>query len=386
MKRRTSIAALVLLTLASFNQSCSDSSASDGDIAALKKEKDSLHSVKQDISSRINEIEEELKLLDTSGTKNLPVVTVSDLKIASFRHYFKVQGVVQTDQNATINAEVAAKIMNIKVGEGEKVRKGQVLMELDSRVLRNNIEEVKTQIDLARTVYEKQKALWDQNIGSEIQYLEAKTNKESLERKLQTMMAQLEYYMIQSPFDGIVDEIFPKVGETAAPGIPLIRVMNLENIYLKADVSEGYLGKIKVGDTSYIEFPGMDMKIESSISRIGRYINPNNRSFKIRFELDNKDQRLIPNQLAVVNVLDYVSPVERIIIPTKLLQETPSGEDFVFVLHENGEARAQKILITTGLSYRGEIEVLEGLEKGDKIIMEGARGIKDGEIIEISSN
>ncbi len=382
--KKTANKYLILSLIASMAFMISCESGPENEVELLKEEKDSLREVKGEISERIGEIDERLAKLDTTTFKNIPVVTTSSLKKDVFRHYFKVQGVIETDKNAQINADVAAKILKIHAKEGQNVRKGQMLIELDSRVLQNNIEELKTQIELATTVYEKQKSLWDQNIGSEVQYLEAKTNKESLEAKLATAYSQLEYYNIKAPFAGVVDEIMPKVGEMAAPGIPLVRIMNLDHVYLKADISENYLSKIKVGDTALISFPSVNYEVKSSISRIGSFINPNNRTFKVRFELENKDNILIPNLLASVQILDYVSEEERFIIPTKLLQETPQGDEFVFVVQENGNNRAKKLLVESGVSYKGEIEILSGLSDGDKVITKGARGIKDGELITVS--
>lgn len=379
---------VIILSMSSvilFSQ-CGSEQISNGQIAELQKEKDSLRKIKQDVSVKINELEDQIKLLDTNGNHNVPIVTIAQVKSGIFKHYFSVQGVVESDKNAAINADVGAKIQKIRVIEGARVKKGQILIELDSRVLMNNIEELKTQIELATIVYDKQKSLWDQNIGSEIQYLEAKTNKEGLERKLQTLYSQLDYYHIKAPFDGLVDEIYPRVGEMASPAMPLVRVMNLNSVYLKADVSEDYFGKIKVGDTAIIGFNSAGIEIKSSITRIGNYINPNNRSFKIRFELNNKTHNLIPNMLAVVKVLDYTAPSKSIIIPGKLLQETPQGEGFVYILHENGSSRAQKVMISTGRSYKGEIEVLSGLKEENQIIVKGARNIKDGEIVGVYTN
>ena len=365
---------------------CGSEQISNGQIAELQKEKDSLRKVKKDVSAKINALEDQIKLLDTNGNHNVPIVTVAPVKSGIFKHYFSVQGVVESDNNAAINSDVGAKILKIQVKEGARVKKGQLLMELDSRVLMNNIEELKTQTELATIVYNKQKSLWDQNIGSEMQFLEAKTNKEGLERKMQTLESQLEYYHIKAPFSGLVDEIYPNVGEMASPSMPLLRIMNLNKVYLKADVSEDYFSKIKVGDTAVIGFNSTGTEIKSSITRIGNYINPNNRTFKIRFELDNKTQLLIPNMLAVVKVLDYTAPSKNIIIPGKILQETPQGDEFVYVLHENGSSRAQKVMVTTGRSYKGEVEILSGLTADNQIIIKGARNIKDGEIVGVHSN
>lgn len=361
-------------------------SQTESNTQKLLLKKDSLLSLKKELSEKISALEEEIKLSDTTGGQNLAVVTVSPVQSGIFRHFFKVQGVVETDKNAQINAEVAAKIISIKVREGQHVNQGELLMELDSKVLMGNIEELKTQLELANTIYERQKSLWDQKMGSEIQYLESKSNKESLENKLNTLNSQLDYYKIKSPFNGIVDETFPKEGESAIPGIPLLRVLNLDKVYLKADISENYLGKIKEGDTSIIRFPGAGIEIKSRINRIGDFINPNNRTFKVRFDLNNENDRLIPNMLAEVEVMDYKSSDKRIIIPLKLIQETPSGEEFVYKLVKNSASRAEKVFVKPGISFKGNIEVLEGLSENDVLIVQGARSVKDGEIVSVVEN
>ena len=235
---------------------------------------------------------------------------------------------------------------------------------------------------MANTIYEKQKSLWDQKVGSEVQYLEAKTNLMSLERKLETLQSQLAMYNIKAPFDGIIDEIFGKVGEVASPAMPVLRIINLKEVYIKSDVSERYLGKIKVGDTAVINFPSLDISMKSQISRIGNFINPGNRTFKIRFEIQNSDSKLKPNLLAEVNIMDYAKN-QAIIIPTKVIQETPVGDEFVYVLKRNGSPRAEKHIIQSGFAYKGSVEIVEGLDAGDELIVQGGRSIKDGEIVEV---
>ena len=366
-----------------FAISCGESTEINGDVGELTRIKDSLRKEKNEISIRINEIEDKLKLLDSNGQHNVPLVVVEEIVQQDFRHFFKVHGVVETDQNAEINPEVSAKIMAIHVKEGESVSKGTTLIKLDSKIVENNIAEVKTQISLAETVYKKQKNLWDQNIGSEIQYLEAKNNLESLQRRLETLQSQLAMYSVKAPFAGVVDEIFAKVGEMASPMMPSIRLVNLGEVYIKSDVSERYLGKIEVGDTALIEFPSINAEMKSRVSRIGNYINPNNRSFKIRFEIANPEGKLKPNLLAEVNIMDYEAG-NAVVVPTKVIQETPMGEEFVYTLKRNGAPRAEKRMVKTGMTYKGSVEILEGLTSGEELIVEGARSIKDGEIVEVN--
>ena len=363
--------------------SCGSGEAGDANLSVLKQKKDSLRKVKNDVAKELSELELQIKMLDTAANGHIPLISVTELTKGHFDHYFEVQGVVETEKNASVTAEVAGKIMSINVNEGQRVTKGQVLMHLDSKVLENNIEEVKTQLELAETVYEKQKSLWDQKIGSEIQYLEAKNNVESLKKRLESLNAQLDMYYIKAPFDGEVDEIFPKVGEMASPMLPLLRILNMDQAYIKADISERFIGKIKVGDTSIISFPSLEMEFPSKITRLGNFINPNNRTFKIRFDFKNSRPEIKPNLLAKINILDY-SNQSAIVVPTKIIQETPSGDEFVYVVEKADAITAKKVMVKTGMSYKGNIEVLEGLNESDLLVTKGARSIKDGDIVEIS--
>ncbi len=315
------------------------------------------------------------------ATTSATPITAMQLSKANFSHYFTVQGVVEAAQNAQLFPEMGGRITSIPVKEGDKVRKGQILMMLDSRVVDNQISEIKSRLNLAKIVYEKQKSLWDQEIGSEIQYLEAKNNYESLQRNLETLEAQRSMYVVSAPFSGIVDEVLPKVGEMANPAMPAFRLINMDDVYVKADITERYLDKIKAGDSVKVTFPSLNHEVMTTIGRMGNYINPNNRTFKIRLDLPNDDRKLLPNLLAEINVRDYhVS--EAITIPTDLVQLTPTGQEFVYII-DNGLAVKKEI--TTGMSYDGEFEVTSGLAGTEMLIDKGARSIKDGDEVEIRS-
>jgi membrane fusion protein (multidrug efflux system) len=367
--------AIVALFLASCGQEATT------DLGKLQAQRDSLKKERTNISDQIKSLELEINELDTNYKERVTNVTTLALAPTSFEHFFNVQGVVETDQNAQIFAEAPGKINSIKVKEGDKVKKGQVLMTIDSRIVNNQIDELKGRLTLAKTVFEKQEALWKKNIGSEIQFLESKNNYESLQQNIETLQAQQAMYTVTAPFSGVIDEITPKVGEMANPAMPAFRLINTDIMYVKADITERYLGQIKEGDKVMIEFPSANAKVESKIDRIGSFINPNNRSFKIKLLLDNADKTLKPNMLGELKVRDYKSD-STVVIPTALIQITPTGEEFVYVVkNEEGRTIAVKTMIKSGMTYDNNSEVIEGLNGSEKLVNRGARSIKDGDVV-----
>ncbi len=191
------------------------------------------------------DLDAQIALMDTSTKARLPLVTISGIEIKGFEHYFMVQGAVEADKNALVYPEAMGEIVAINVSEGQKVNKGDVILRLDAKMIKSQIKEVETNYAFVKEMFEKQEKLWNQKIGSEMQYLEAKTNKEGLEQKLKTLKAQLDLYVVRAPFSGTVDEIVPKIGESAAPQMPVARVVNLNDVYIKSDVSENYLASVK---------------------------------------------------------------------------------------------------------------------------------------------
>lgn len=352
-------------------------------IDKLKEQRDSLKSVRAEVTEKIKALEAQIATMDTTIKERVTSITTLALQPTTFEHFFAVQGAAETDQNAQIFPEAPGKITSIKVKEGDRVTKGQVLMTIDSKVVNNQIDELKSRLALVKTVYEKQEKLWKQNIGSEIQYLEAKNNYESLQQNLETLEAQRSLYTITAPFSGIVDEINPKEGEMANPAMAAIRLINTENMYIKADITERYLGEVKEGDIVMVNFPGVEEKVESRIERIGNFINPNNRTFKIKLNLNNKNNNLKPNMLGELKVRDYVSD-STIVIPSSLIQMTPSGEEFVYIIDQQGDqTTAKKVSIKSGMTYDNKSEIVEGLKGYEVLIDKGARSIKDGDIVKI---
>ncbi|MEZ4720427.1 MAG: efflux RND transporter periplasmic adaptor subunit [Flavobacteriales bacterium] len=353
----------------------------EDDLAKLQETRDSLKDVRSEISDEIKDIESRIGELDTTKKEHLPQVTSMTLKVQPFEHFFTVQGVVEADQNALVYPEVNGRITSISVKEGEKVSAGQTLMTIDAKIVANQIDEVKSRLSLAEIVYKKQESLWKQEIGSEIQYLEAKNNYESLRQNLETLQAQLAMYTVKAPFNGIVDEITPKVGEMATAMMPAFRLVNMNDVYVKADVAEAYLSKVKSGDSVVVAFPSIGTTINTTIERLGNYINPNNRTFKAKVNLPNDQQVLKPNMLGEVSIRDYHAK-NAVVIPSSLVQMTPTGQQFVYIIEGD---MAKKVEIQTGMSYNDEIEVTEGLSGNETLINKGARSVKDGDAVEVKS-
>ncbi len=372
----------IFIALALLAFSCSSSSEAD----QKKEELAKLKSEQQEIAGKIKTLETELATLapvkSTEGRVKL--VDVKPVQPQTFKHYLSVQGTVESDNNILISPKTGGVITSVNVNEGDRVSKGQVLAIIDDAVIRQGVEELKTGLDLATTVYEKQKNLWDQKIGSEVQFLQAKNNKESLERKLATLNSQLAMTRITSPISGVIDEVNIKPGEAAAPGLGVIRVVNLSEMKVKARMADSYIGTVKKGDEVNISLPDIKEELNGKISFVGQVVNPQSRTFDIEVSLKNRDEKLKPNMLAVVNINDKTAQ-EAIVIDANYVQQSESGE-VVFVAGTEGNSqKAQMRKVKTGLTYNGQVEVLEGLKAGENLITSGYQDLVDGQVIKISS-
>ena len=351
---------------------------------------DELNTKKLTIVSKIDSLNKELKILDQEILKldesvKLHLVTVLPVKNDVFKHFIEIQGLVQADKNIEIKPELGGVVRSIYVKEGQKVYAGQTLAQLDDSSIRNNISELDTQLALAKTTFERQERLWKQKIGSEMQYLQAKAQKESLENNLATLGTQARKMKIIAPFSGIVDEIFPKNGELTSPQTPVIRLINLDKVYVEADVTETYLTVVKNGTEASMYFPSIDKRIDSKITQISNYINPDNRSFKVKINVPNKDKLIKPNLLADLKILDFKS--EGLIIPSTLVQQDQKGNNYVYTLeNKNNEKVVVKKLISVENEYKNEIFVRDGLVATDTLVNAGARLVKAGDVVKIVDN
>ncbi len=352
------------------------------ELSKLKSEKDSLVEVQKDVTMRIKEIDAQLALLDS--TTKLHTVTTIALTPQPFKHYFKVYGQVESNQSINLNSEAAGRITAIHVKRGQNVGKGQLLAEIDASVIRQNMAEVETSLKLANEIYKKQSKLWTEDkIGSEVQYLQAKNNKESLERRLETLNAQLAMTKVRAPFSGVIDEIFPKDGEMASPAMPMFRLVNLSEVYLTASVSEAYVGKVKVGTPASIVFESLGTTVESQVINVANFINPDNRTFEVNISL-KKDDNFKPNMMGEVNLEDY-AVAQAWVVPTRLIMENTLGESYVYV-YEDGKADVslvKKVPVTLGMSYNGQTEILTGLTGTEMVIDKGSRSVKAGQKVRV---
>lgn len=311
------------------------------------------------------------------------LVEVETIRPEHFEHHFTANGSVEAVRSAFISPEMNGQIKRIHVKEGQRVSKGQLLVSLNGAVLTNGIKEVETALELARTLYKKQKELWDQKIGSEVQYLQAKSNMVSLEDKLKTLQSQRDMTKIFAPYSGIIDNITLKEGELAAPGMQLIQLVNLSEVYINADISESYLPYISKGDSITVEFPTYpDTKIRTTVYRVGNVINTQNRTFPVQLKLRNKDEKLKPNLMAVVNLKDFETD-NALLVPSIVIKKDING-DYVYVVSEsNGETIAEKRYVTPGKTAEDKTMVDKGLNAGDRIITQGYNLVKNGMQIKI---
>lgn len=347
-----------------------------------KAKEEQLNEYKQELSRLKKEITKlEKELADESGNNIVNVIT-KPVVYSRFRHYVDVAGSVKADKNILLSPEAGGNIISINVKEGDKVRKGQILGRLNTEMIERTIKEVQINYDLAVTTFKRRKNLWDQNIGSEMEFLQAKSKKEALEQKLESMKAQLDMALIKSPIDGVVDDIFQKTGEIAGPQIPFARIVNIDKLYLIADVSEMYLTKIHQGDEVEIDFPVINKKITKKVFRVSSVIDPSSRTFRVRVNLDNKDKMIKPNMMAVLKLLIYSSD-SSIVVPSILVKKDFTGK-FIFIAEkQDSKWYARKRYLETGITNNNKTVVTEGLKEGDMVIIKGYAQVVDGSQIEM---
>lgn len=345
-----------------------------------KAKLDQLKKERTGIDEQIKALETELAaeggLTENVKTKN---VIVSTLAVRPFRHFIEVQGKVDCEDNVNVGAMMAGTVSRILVKEGDDVVTDQILAELDNQVILQGLEELKTALAFATTMYEKQKSLWEQKIGTEVQFLSAKNGKESLEKKEATLREQLEMTRIKSPIRGTVDGIDLKTGQIAMPGYPGIRIVNLSNLKVKGEVAEAYASKVNKGNEVEIYFPDIRKEVKSIISYSARVINNLTRTFTVESPLETS-QDYHPNMIAVLKISDYKKD-SAMVIPMNIIQNV-GGATYVYLAAEEGEKSvAVKKAVVVGRIYKGEAEILDGLKEGDKLIVTGFQDLNEGEAV-----
>ena len=348
------------------------------DISALEQKRYELVNQIDFLQKDLNTIISALNRLDSS--KKRVFVTVIPVKTSKIKNKISLQSIIKTNQNIVLQPEFTGPISNIKVVEGQSVNKGDVLMIVDDGGLEQSVEFQKEQLKLSKTIFERQSRLWADKIGSEIEYLEAKTAFKTQKSRYSQLNEQLQKSVITAPFDGEIDDIFIELGELVTPGqSPLLRLISTSEMYLEAEVPEKYLKSVSVGTPVEIEIPVLNKKINTKVSFIGKHINTVNRTFRVVVKIKKTDS-LSPNLISTLHIFDYINN-NALIIPTNIISENSDGSEYVYSVNINNTA--QKIFIKTGNEENGYVEVIEGLKENDIIINEGARLVKEGQAVQI---
>jgi len=354
-----------------------DSKDPKAELAKLKKEQAANQ-------AKIAELEAKTGAGAEAAAANITPVSVLNVQPESFKSYLEVQGRVDFDQNATVGARAAGSLTSIRVQRGDRVSKGQVLATIDASILDANAAELRTRMDLAKTVYEKQAGLWKQQIGTEIQYLQAKNNYEALQRNLATLNQQRSLYNVVAPFAGSVDEVLPKLGEITAPGSPVVRLTSGSGGKILADVSEAYGNSIKAGDNAIVTIPDLGgEEIPATVRVVSRSINATSRTFTVELRLKgSKAADLRPNMVATVRIQNY-DRQNATVIPVDLVQKDEQNSYVYVVGQEGGKKVAKKRIIKTGNTYNGKVEVTSGLTANDQVISAGYQNLNEGQVVAV---
>lgn len=359
--------------------SCTSSESANEGIAQLTARRDSLAGIVAKAEGELSQIDLELAALDSSAQWS--TVTVLTVGSSAFQHDFDLYGMVKSDQNVTLYPESAGRIQRLLVRSGQKVSAGQVLVELDNSVMQSSLAEIKTQLDLAQTLFDKQKRLWDQGIGSELQYLQVKTQLEGLQKRLATAQKQAAMANLRAPFAGTIDELFLKAGEYAAPGMAVARLVSSGGLRLELDVPETYITRLKVGQKIALNFNSIGLQTIASISQVGDFISADSRTFKVNVSLPANSQ-IKPNMMASAEVVDYSSQ-GNITVPNRLILQDSKGANYtyLFMPSKNGLGTVERRELQLGVSNNNATEVLGGLSLEEQIIDRGIRSVQTGETV-----
>ena len=353
----------------------------NGDSDDKKTKLSKLKAQRDKLSEEIALLENELSNSDTTMLKNIKIkeVAFETVVIKTFEHYIDVQGKIDGDEVVDINVKMPGTVQAVMADEGKVVSKGEVLATIESDAIQKNLDALKAQYDLIKILYEKQKNLWEQKIGTEVQFLQAKAQKESMEKQIAALNEQLDMTRIKSPINGTLEMINAKVGSYAMPGMPVARVVNTSKLKVSAEVSESYANKVKTGDAVIIEFPNLNKSIKEKVSFAAKYINPASRSFTVESKLASDDEYRA-NMIAILKVRDYINE-KALVVPVNLIQKDEEGDYVLVAYSEKGIKKAKKIKVSRVNDYKGMVEVSGELKEGDNLITKGYQDLNDGEEI-----
>ena len=391
MKKLFSLIILtVIITSCGGDSKTVESILETNNLEKIREKRSDIISEQTEISLKLKQIDDAIAKLDT--LKNFPLVTAFQVKQNSFNHFLELQGSVATKKNIILYPEFSGLLTTITVKEGQQVAKGKILGIIDDGGLSQQLAQMEVQLNLAETTFERQKRLWEQKIGSEMEFLQAKANYEGMQNAVNQMRSQVAKTSIRAPFSGIIDDVITEQGTVVSAGMTqLIRLVNLDDMYIKADVPESYLSSISKGKTVEVYFPVLGESLTAEVSQVSNYINPGNRTFSIMVNIPNKDKSVKPNLTAKIKINDYTSE-KAVLIPQSIISENALGEQYIYIAKRKGnsdEAVATKVMVKTGKTQGDFVEIIGGVSDGDTIVNEGARSVKDGQnvtILNVESN
>ncbi|WP_276389211.1 efflux RND transporter periplasmic adaptor subunit [Eudoraea chungangensis] len=381
------LTSLLILILAS----CGDGSDTSVEAVIAEGNLEKVKSKKEELTERHRELTKEIRTLDSvlrAGNKDSKLALVTTLKVEAqpFNHFLELQGNVMTKQNVLIYPEMNGTLQKVYVKEGQSVKKGQLLATIDDGGMSSQLTQLKTQEALAKTTFERQKRLWDQKIGSEIQFLQAQTNYEAIRSSVAQAESQLAKSNIRAPFSGIIDDVIQDQGTVVSPanGMAVFRIINLSNMYIAVDVPENYINGVTVGKDVKVYFPVLRDTINSKVRQTGNFINPTNRSFQVEVAVPNEKRNIKPNLTARVQINDY-SNNQAILIPQSVISENANGQQYVYIINkeDSNTTTVKKQTILTGQTQGDLVEVIDGITLGDEVIKEGARNVKENQEVKI---
>jgi len=339
-----------------------------------------------DLKSQQKEIEVKIKALEKElgagkRVEATPItVSVTPLQAQSFKHFVETQGIVTSKNIVQVTPQMGGSLTGIFIVEGQSVKKGQLVATVDNSVMKESLAEINNQLDLAVVLYNKQKTLWDQQIGTEVQFLQAKANKEALEKRINTMQTQMGMSKVYAPISGTVEMVRQKVGEMGMPGAPIAQIVNVGDLKVTAKIADTYVGSVKRGDAIKVKFPDINKELNARISVVDALIDPTSRTFGIEASIPNLGGSLKPNQVAVININD-LSKANTLTVNQNIIQKTEAGDLVYVAVVENNKKVARAKKVKTGISYNGTVEIIEGLTAGDNVITQGYQDLVDGSLI-----
>ena len=350
------------------------------DLNGLKTQKEEKLKFLNALKAELNQINAAILNLDTS--EKLALISTFKVKPENFDHYIEIQANIKTRQNVLLYPEYTGTLKKIYVEEGQEVKKGKLLAQIDDAGLKNQLEQLQIQAALSKTTYERTQRLWDQNIGAEMKLLQAKATYESQLKSIAQLKKQLKRTRILAPFSGTIDEIVANTGANLLPGqTPVMRIIDLKKMSTEASVPERYLSQIKQGPTATVKIPMLDREYSTTVRQTGNFINPNNRSFRVETPLSNPDEMIKPNLSCKLKINDYSNP-EALMIPLRIIKENAIGKKYIFKLTPDGKDqvyRTEQVFVKLGKKSTDKVEILEGIQAGDLLVDEGATIVENNQ-------